>query len=252
MKNPILLLKLLFALTAQAQLPTSDWQKMNLNGKVRLMKEFNFDEKLNGDTIRKGKLNTVTQYLFDEKGYLREELVTNPDSVILFRSVYTYDNNNILLGKDIFLGRGPSTIQHRYKFSPKGNLMEETQFRSLNLEFTTQYEYNKAGMPVQKNILNWVYPDQSFKETFKYDDKGRLIEKYTDRVSVEYRREFYTYDDKGILTKTGYAKKKAPAEVYLEYAYEWDPNSNWLTQVEKPSSKNWKDKHFRERSFKYF
>lgn len=252
MKNLLPLLLALFAFSANAQLPSNNWQQFNLNGKVQHMKEYNFDESDDAGVIKKGKLNTITEYWFNKDGYLLEELVTNPDSIMLFKSIYTYDDTKLLLGKDIFFDKGPSTIQTRFKFSPEGKLLEETQFRSRNLEFTTQYEYNKAGYLAQKNILNWVYPDQSFKETFKYDDKGRLVEKYTDRVGVEYHREFYSYDENGVITKTGYAKKKAPADVDLIYRYEWDTNSNWTSLIEMPSEKKFTNKHVRERSYEYF
>jgi hypothetical protein len=252
MKNIFSFLFVACAFTCQAQYPVSNWQQLEVRGKVHTLVEYNYDEKDAAGSITKGKLNTITRYLFNQEGALLEEFTTNADSVTLYKIIFSYGNNKLLSGKDIFFKPGPSTIQSRFSYGPDGKLLEELQFRSLTLEFTIQYEYDKAGRVKQKNILNWVDPEQSFKEEFKYDEKGRLIEKYSDRIGLDYRREFYYYDDNGNLVKTGFAKKKAPADVMMEYKFELDTNGNWTSLVEIPSEKKFPNKHIRERVYEYF
>lgn len=254
MKNIfIYLITLAIVLNSVAQTPQTDWEKMELKGKVASLKEYNFSLPSPVSSFVAPKLNTVTEYSFNENGYLVSEIARGKDSLTqLYKILYTYDKNGFLIGKDIFYKPGPSTVQKRFTYYPDGKLMDEEQWLIQDLQNKSHYTYNKKNQLVEKSTLYPYEPDQSFKVTYKYNENGNLVEKNTDQVGIVYPRELYGYDEHGNLAEISYAKKKGDKVVTIRLNYELDEKGNWTRLSELPDKEDWPDRYLRERQLIYF
>lgn len=247
-----LALFLIVSISLSAQTPETDWKKLDLKGKVKSFKEYTYEASPNAAAVNPSQLKTVTEFLLNENGFITSETAYGKGQSMLYKIIYTYDQNSFLIGKDIFYGPGKSAVQKRYKYDDKGRLLDEEQWLTQNPQNLTHYVYDKNGLLVEKNTLYPYEPDQSFKTTYKYDSRGNLAEKYTDQVGVTFNREIYTYDENGNLVSKSFAKKKSDPAATVKLNYEWDEHGNWVKLTETPDRSEWPDHYVRVRELNYF
>lgn len=118
----------------------------------------------------------------------------------------SYDKDNNLLSKDIYYsGAEKPKISIKYTYDENGWLIKEFHTdrseNSLNLEQTFEYVYDSHGNVVEKRTTNFFGFEavEVVKYVLKYDEKGRLIEKYNEE-EPEYVT-YYSYYDDGTLKK---------------------------------------------------
>ena len=118
----------------------------------------------------------------------------------------SYDKDNNLLSKDIYYsGAEKPKISIKYTYDENGWLIKEFHTdrseNSLNLEQTFEYVYDSHGNVVEKRTTNYFgfAAVDVVKYVLKYDEKGRLIEKYNEE-EPEYVT-YYSYYDDGTLKK---------------------------------------------------
>ena len=118
----------------------------------------------------------------------------------------SYDKDNNLLSKDIYYsGAENPKISIKYTYDENGWLIKEFHTdrseNSLNLEQTFEYVYDSHGNVVEKRTTNFFGFEavEVVKYVLKYDEKGRLIEKYNEE-EPEYVT-YYSYYDDGTLKK---------------------------------------------------
>lgn len=133
----------------------------------------------------------------------------------------SYDKDNNLLSKDIYYsGAEKPKISIKYTYDENGWLIKEFHTdrseNSLNLEQTFEYVYDSHGNVVEKRTTNFFGFEavEVVRYVLKYDEKGRLIEKYNEE-EPEYVT-YYSYYDDGTL-------KKEWSDGWLE---EYDENGN--------------------------
>jgi YD repeat-containing protein len=146
-----------------------EWGEPVLQGDLIFSKSY--DE--NGNLIESKSPNARITYKYNDKGKMTQETYFNPDGSIESRFNYNYDG--------------------------LGNLTEESEANvSGSFFIRTQYQYENGRRT--KTIL--YNEDGSVKTSFKYDEKGNLL----DVASFETDKSYYfnkvnKYDAKGRLTE---------------------------------------------------
>lgn len=246
------ILSVIFISPAYTQQPQTDWVKMGLKGKVASIIELVYEKTIDSIDASNRVPETITEYSFNEKGFLISEISKMYDSSTLFKVVYNYNDMNFCIEKSFFHQPGPSTIKTKYQYYPDGKLMLEERWLIQDLYSKTAYVYNNKGELVEKNTSFPNSPDQPFTIKYKYDLQGNLIEKITDQRTVILQKEIFSYNDKGTLVSKSYARKKGPTEVTIHLAYDLDEKENWKKMTETPDKKEWKQNFIRIRQIVYY
>ncbi|MBX3008788.1 MAG: hypothetical protein KF816_12270 [Melioribacteraceae bacterium] len=163
-------------------------------GEIDLVYSFKYDEEgrviemitRNGQDVMMGKRQTV----FDKNGNEIEQVIINQRGAVEVRSVSEYDKNN--------------NFKEIKNYSPKGDIVNTQTFlhngnvsKSIHKGFDGKISqevdltYNEMGLIVKEETKT---PAGNILVTYKYDDKGNLIE----HVNPQYRRT-YIYNDNGDL-----------------------------------------------------
>jgi RHS repeat-associated protein len=98
---------------------------------------------------------SVTSYLFDDKGRLKE--ITSPDNK---KVTYTYDAQN-----NITKVEQPNNHTSNFTYSANGNLNKETDTQG----FSTEYSYNNL------NKITAIKDKKGNSSSFTYDTRGNVI-----------------------------------------------------------------------------
>jgi len=170
----------------------NDWGKMNLYGKVKMIKEadyfldttgrdkgkklrwmrvyvFNSSGKLSRivELGEKGDTTLETTFVYDSIGRLRSEIklsgLINDGSRVQAAVIYSYDSSNNIIEEELSAGTGPQKIE------TKG----PTEFTSMK----TKKSYNKLHQLIHQTILYLVGNDEfdSITTQYWYDKKGNKI-----------------------------------------------------------------------------
>ena len=158
---------------------------------------------------------------YDEKGNLIKVTDFGHNRDIQTVTQMSYDKDNNLLSKDIYYsGAEKPKISIKYTYDSNGWLIKELRTdRSENgIEYDEMFEYvyDSHGNVIERRTTNYFGFEtvDVVKYVLKYDEKGRLIEKYNEE-EPEYATH-YTYYEDGTL-------KKEESEGWLK---EYDENGN--------------------------
>jgi hypothetical protein len=162
------------------------------------------------------------------------------------QNAYLFDEAGMLVQ------RGES--KYSYVKDQHGNIIEKTEHAPVygepGMEYVYRYTYTYLGDHIVAAKAHEYHPDKNDWELvhawkFKYDEKGRLIERqvYTVKKGQE---EFwfdasYSYDDKNNMTDVSgvlfytyneYGELVEAQDDYgnHKYRYEYDPYGNWIVQ----------------------
>lgn len=218
----------------------TDWEEMNINGKIKSYETTFFDKNRN--------IEYIVQYFFNEKGNITKNYVFNlnqyGEKIIALISEYqynekdekkqqtTHDSNNNLTDKSIY--------------TYKGNKIEQIWYKKDQFYTKTITEYNKNG-----NITAF----------FSYDEnnqlKGRSIYNYNEKYQIT---EEIGYDaNNTIIWKSDYKRneKGQILECFInqsdgliyKYLFIYDPHGNW---TKKEIYKNNELTEIQERKIEYY
>jgi len=161
---------------------------------------------IESNTMQGGKLTDKNIYKYNEKGYLTEYFVYNPDGSISNRFVYKNDANGNRVEEVQYLSDGSSMGKYTYKYDDKGNKIEWNSYNQDGSLFSkTYFKYDGKGNMVENG--SYMNGKVSNKYTVKYDSNGNIIEQIN-------------YDDSG----KPYMKRINK--------YNFDTNSNWTRNIE--------------------
>lgn len=218
---------LLFCVNKVESLPSNDWVKMKLKGKV---KELIIDECLL--TISKNDSNKICKvrqkFIFNSDGFILEKEIEQFSQLIeilkyeydknVLKKIYRYRNNDLL------------TSVSTFDYDNQGNRTKEQIVdvdKKPNSKYVYKYDHNgkKIGM-IGYNMKK--KGEQFITETFEYDKSGNLIKKTSGK-----RKEKYSYklnDDKLILEKTITSIHANTSSTYkIEYTY--DSNNKCIKEI---------------------
>lgn len=187
----ILLFAVLFS-SCKEKKADNDWCKMNLHGKVKMIKEadyfldttgrdkgkklrwtkvyvFNSSGKLSRivELGEKGDTTLETKFVYDSIGRLRSEIKLsgriNDGGRVQVTAIYSYDSSNNIVAEELRAGTAPQKIE----------TMGPTEFTSMK----TKKSYNKLHQLTHQTILYLAGNDEfdSITTQYWYDKKGNKI-----------------------------------------------------------------------------
>ena len=161
-----------------------------------------------------------SKYLYNEKGKLMQKIFkegafsqtdNNQDEYIYYTN-YIYDDKNRLIEEeecDSDLLKGEKVI---YTYDEYGNIIEKISFTDKNNYFYKEiYNYDNENRQIsyKKIYVTNGYKDEIKKNTWKYDNLGRIIEEYIYELSTTQHKEgtliynnairYYKYNTNGKL-----------------------------------------------------
>lgn len=227
----------------------TELMKENLKGKVKKYEESIY----NADDI----LTNKSRCYFNQKGNKIEYCFYDAVGILLYKNKYEYDENENRTSAELQWYEAEGSLKKTtYRYDEKGNLIfcdySVGSYRSYE-DYMYYEEENRIDVQITQPRFDSLFDKWSSSiETYKYDEKGNLIEKADDNSTL---LERYKYDEKGnrtekikvFFTKTTY-KYDAQGnliEKYLEdtfseketyknkiftetYDYEYDAIGNWI------------------------
>ena len=211
----------------------SDWEKMDLTDRVKLLKtrRYKATDK-DGEAIkipaeqdpRHGAIQH--HYIFDENGFKTQDIVYNKDESIFKTNMYVYKNGLLVerydsdpageINNKTFIEHdeqgnwiketrkdGSYSKSREIKYDQDGNITNEKKYGSKGeLDLEGRYEYDQDGNLIQ---VTWYDENESLldKKVYKYDDRGNIIleAKYdSDDQPIDYTFE-RSYDDADRLSE---------------------------------------------------
>jgi hypothetical protein len=250
----LLLLTFFTACSSKAQnsKEINDLQDLNLTGKVKLIRETNFQLVKDLGKITKIESDPLWEFnrliYFDNKGKITEETFYSKSAssdTIWQKYNYQYGQNGKKIKADKFqkYGYPDSKFIITFEYNEIGQLIEQTEFdskgkRTSHIEF--KYLNNKLIEKIEYGSSNENIQN---KTKFDYDEnKNLVIKKILDKNGdLMILSEF----DQGILAKEhNYGLKRD-----LSFDYKFDSQNNWIQKV---ISEKDKPVYLIEREIKYY
>ena len=207
----------------------NDLNEMNLNGKVKSIREYSYEAVEKFGEISKG--NRISE-------------ISGSDEYILFND----KGNNI--ERNIYNSDGNLDKKWTYKYDDKGNKIEVNGYNSDgSLDNKLTFNYDDKGNSIEVNVYN---SDGSLNEkrTYKYDDKGNKIEEnWYNSDSSLYMKWTYEYNDRGNMIEKNWYKSDGNLFSKTTYKHEYDKKNNWIKRIEFEKEI---PKYILEREIKYF
>jgi RHS repeat-associated protein len=150
--------------------------------------------KYQGNTYGSNRVYFTTElswYEANDKldGYLNQKLLKDSNEIVYYLRKYIYDDRGNII-KDYLFGN----------FSGRGQSLTSNYKQMLNSveKYEKQFEYSNDGL----NLLR-IEKDHNLTIRYYYKTKSDLVtQKFTtDNANTLFKREFFSYDDNGILTK---------------------------------------------------
>ncbi len=194
--------------------------KLNIQGKVKSIKETSYDAYVKNGKTCKGEPIEGAQdmvYKFDINGNLIEESYYSQADNTRFTTVYNYDQWNNIIEEQTY----KDSLALTYKFSITikydkfGNILEfQRNGKSPNDSWSGIFQINEKG---KWSELLMHFPSNNkwdWKEVRIYDDNGNNIaQHYYDGLGNFSKSFFYNYDESGLLFEE---KSKGLSEDYLK------------------------------------
>ena len=205
---------ILFALAVMnLALGQSDWEKMELKGKVKELKTITKNRK--GDSWDKFSAYTAT-YLFSPSGYiLSYEESYKPDystkAGFEAKESYEYNKNNQMVQKKVYEDEKEIDEVYTYEYDKKGRLTKEIKNDPFfNRNRITIYTYDRRG-----NLIKEKKDDDE--EIYKYNKNNQLIEHQADFFG-QAMLYTYNYDERGNRTEERrFANQKRLFTIFFKY-----------------------------------
>jgi uncharacterized protein RhaS with RHS repeats len=198
-----------------------------LKGKIASVVFANYNILINGKKETK-EFNDRVAYLYDSKGLLQEEHLSDEEGIDSkqFRSVYTYNVEGNLSSLINYNQENIITERETYTFDPIKRLVV------VNNEDTvkTKMQLDKAGNIMETTIYHG-YPTPFSTFRYKYNAKGLCSEVLQSwSKSGDLHKTVYVYDANGNLIKETAYKNARVLSVYTYTYSKFDQFKNWLVQ----------------------
>jgi YD repeat-containing protein len=184
--------------------------------------------------------NEISNYKFSGKheyNYKNDDIQIiryNQDSIPIGVFVKIFDNNRKLTSHHAFDSIGSEVFRNVFEYDDKGN-----QTYEIRIYFDNNYrtelisEYNTDAKLIKEQI--YLNNRLQNSKSFNYDESGYLIEKHLHEGSTR-KKWTFKYDDKGnVIEETEY--KVALISLFNtitttdNYEYKYDKNGNWIKKV---------------------
>lgn len=253
--------------------PLTDWERMNLNGKVKEI--VGYSRIAEGDFGEFGRSKTDTGRLsyiahFNKEGYLLEEVNYENSEHRVYTNKDLTEREEMKVYNWVGVERtGEETLTrtHKFEYNDQGQLIKETIKRPASNDVKVRvYEYDSKGnrtldySPLFGTILKLEYNDKgqavkywAYKSQLdymkkrgategyrKYDKDGNMIEEGWS----DFKRIFRYDKDRNMLERTSvHSKTDIRERLFL---YQSDEQNNWILRTKKDN------RYLSERVITYF
>jgi hypothetical protein len=249
----------------------TDYERLKLNGRVKLIVETYFHPVVSGDTVRKGERTAnatsffetsgdrpfssyETKVYFDSHGNITECFMDDSASDFHFSEVFEYEDN-LLTGKQGLLS-GEFFYKEIYRYDPEHRETERSFYDSEKRLFESVItEYPDGNTIVEKVHTGNDYSDFERETRLKnglpvlmtsrldavrmiekwsgeYDGKGRIcVSKLYDGRDSLVQYAEYVYDEYDNELKCSIFSGDDGLLEKHEYRYRYDEYGNWIQQV---------------------
>lgn len=200
----------------------NDLDKMNLNGKIKSIRESSFQAIEKFGEVTKGIKAREDEWEFD---YIR-----------------TYNHKGNIIESNEYNSDGSLNFKRTYEYDDKGNKIKSNEYKSDgSLGYKSISKYDNKGNLIEGNVCK-LDGIQDYRWTLKYDDKGNLIKK-----------EYYGLH-RPLKNNTGqWIAKRGPWKITLKssstFKYEFDNKGNWIKRIDFYNNI---PEHIIEREIEYF
>jgi hypothetical protein len=195
----------LFHYSCSGEKDKNDLSRLNLKGRIKVLKESQYLVDANGGEVNKGDLSMISISYFNEIGNLVE--------------------------KRFYASNGDLWFRHVYKYNSRNNCIEEIRHDpESKISSRTIMEYDKKGNKKTRVSTYNQYNELSSKEVYKYDDKGNNIETaWHNAKSNLIRKSAFKYDNKDNLIQM--ISYDAGGKLSDKVTYTYDEYGNMVTSV---------------------
>ena len=254
--------------SCSASLPSEEYQKMNLKGKVKRITESLFHVDYINDEIIKKEITYTKVYEFDKNGRLLSEITSGPEGERV-RVMYEL-NQDTLFEKRYYRGVLENDIACKI-LNKQGVIISTFTLSSNKISSFRTIEYTNQNK--KDKIINWH--EDGFIESISkyiYDSNGFLVRINSCNAAGDSLWTLYNIenDNKGNpikkeiqLVKNGrinimnHRYNEHKDEIYSsfnnwwewQYKYTYDEHNNWITQLKKTEDG---DYQYTEREYVYY
>jgi hypothetical protein len=233
----------------------------NLKGDVRILSEFGYRAVFKFGEIQKGSLAYRLLSDFDENGNIVSENWLDSDTRNIYKydsigklieqdkhnelktpslsskKKFTYDQNNNLIEKNTYLPDGFLFEKIIYDYDEKGNNIESKCYNydfegKELLQFMFKHSYDKKGNEIDRDHYDNL-GNKEYTETYKYDEKGLMIEEFTDflKDKIHPKKIRYAYDNKGNILSIKHYSSEEVIVYEKTHKYKFDKIGNWIEKI---------------------
>jgi hypothetical protein len=171
-----------------------------------------------------------------------------PNGTLIEKGIFKYNDKGWLIKKNVYFKDGSLEGTTSYEYNENGNIISE--YRNGVVGTNVKCKYDNKGNMIEEVSL-W-----GGKQTYKYNDEGKVIEK-KEHSRDEYYMWIYTYDNIGYIKSSkeyGYDGKLNGYETYeydsnenikknfeyyrdgellsiITFEYDFDKKGNWIRRI---------------------
>ncbi len=207
----------------------NDWNRLQLKGKVKAIKEIkflavdDFSEIVNGEKV---KHIYNKEFLFNLDGFSIEQNDYIPDGTLANRIMYLYQDNKLIEyneydSQGLLFGTG------KYELGENGS-PKELNYRTNDGRFnwSEKFTYDENGNMTE---LSHIKGDNviEFKQVFEYDESGLLLKSELYKEEQLFAKNNYKNDTHGSQIEMNYGGD----ESNHTYMYNYDSKGNWTKKI---------------------
>ncbi|MCO6460036.1 MAG: hypothetical protein J5I59_01425 [Saprospiraceae bacterium] len=216
---------------------SDDKVKMELQGKIKSVKEISYEAIDQSGEITKGQRSSPNWWkdsytVFDKDGNATEEILYRADGRIWTKSIFHYDAQNRRIETEVLGANLKPWYKKLTKYNDSDKPIEDILYKAGDtLGSKWLYKYDNKG---NKILEERFHPDGklSIKSTFKYNDKGYKIEETMfNSEGGQIFKWVSHYDDRGLKVEEYYYNSKNTLDAKEIYQYKLDNHNNWIKKV---------------------
>jgi len=178
----------------------NDWKRDNLKGKVRSVKELEYEAIEKFGEIEKGSFNSASETFYNKLGCEIEWKYFTSENELSYKIINKYIDNQRILESNWFRGDGSLMEREVYHYDEEGLLIGKEYYDSdgaLDYKYTIEIEYWSNG---KKRKESWLGSNQAFIKVLQFDENENEVENlWFDSQVLQKERNQYTYDDNNHL-----------------------------------------------------